>query len=66
MNTKQTLDALLSPTEAARLMGMTLNQFKHHLKNPAAPQPVLIGRFGHRFYREDELLAWTPRRKRKP
>ncbi len=62
MLTMRNLAALLTPTEAARFKDMTLNHFKYHLKNdPSAPRPVLVGRFRHAFYREDDLKAWKPK-----
>lgn len=64
MKTDQELGELLTPTESARFMNMSLNQFKHHLTRPGAPQPVLVGRFRHQFYRESQLKTWKPRRLR--
>lgn len=54
------IDQLLRPTEAARLKGMSLNQFKHHLSRPDAPTPILVGVFKHPHYDMRAVEAWQP------
>lgn len=53
-------EQLLSPTEAARTKGLTLNQLKYHMTKPGAPVPVYVGRFRHPFYYERDIEAWSP------
>lgn len=64
-NDVMTKDQLLTPTEAARAKGMSLNQLKHHLKNPGAPAPILVGLHRHKFYDVEQIQNWQPKVRKK-
>ena len=67
MELEQQLVKLLSPTESARLKGMTLNKFKYHIIKEGAPRPVFVGENGHPFFWKADIAAWKPtKRKTKP
>lgn len=57
---RRTLALLLTPTEAARSKGLTLNHFKYLLATQPGPEPVAVGR-SHVFYQAAEVAAWQPR-----
>ncbi len=51
---------MLTPTGAARLKGMALNKFKHHIAKDGAPEPILFGVDRFKVYDRREIEAWKP------
>ena len=64
MELEQELSKLLTPTEASRLKGMSLNQFKYHIVKADAPRPVFVGENGHPFYYKADIAKWEPVKRR--
>lgn len=53
------LTQLLSPTEAAKMKGLTLNAFKYRLREHGGLNEIVIGD-QHKFYLRSEVKAWNP------
>ena len=51
-----TEDQYVSPTQAAKLVGMSLSFFLRLVKRREGPASVTVA--GHRVYRRDVVLAW--------
>ena len=64
MDIEQQLTNLLSPTESARLKGMSLNKFKYHIVKPGAPRPTFVGEHGHPFYDKNDVAKWQPTKRK--
>ena len=57
--TELQLSQMLTPTEAAKLKGWSLNTFKYRAAKDDAPQPIAVGG-GEVRYVEAEIREWNP------
>lgn len=60
MNTMPRLADVAATPEAARLVGETLDNFRHRAREPGFPSSIKIG--GVRFYNRRELAVWKRKR----